>query len=335
MGYKHFSIEERETIQSLWWERQSVRTIARALGRSPSSVSRELRRNFPSEHKVYTPRLAHERAVQKRTSRGRTKRLKNDAVRTYVISHLKLGWSPEQIAHTCKQTTGYAISHEAIYQYVYIQVHREGHGSVKPGCEDLRPYLAGRRKRRMRKGMRRTQRILKGPLPSIDDRPAVVDRRTRIGDWEDDSVVSRASPDRLKTINERFSGIVLIGRARDGTMEETNRVVSERLGIIPKRFRKTLTRDRGSENLGYRELEQTLRMRCYFAHPYHSWERGANENTNGLIRRYFPKKTDFSRISDEEIRRVEYLLNTRPRKRLGWKTPLEVFYQNTGVALTG
>ena len=102
---------------------------------------------------------------------------------------------------------------------------------------------------------------------------------------------------------------------------------------VPKEFRKTLTRDRGSENLGYMELERTLGIRCFFAHAYHAWERGSNENANGLIRRFFPKGTDFRTVSDEEIQRVEYLLNTRPRKRLGWKTPYEVFYEATGVAL--
>lgn len=118
-------------------------------------------------------------------------------------------------------------------------------------------------------------------------------------------------------------------------MDEANRVSKERLSAIPQRFRKTLTRDRGSENMGYQELEATLGIRCFFAHPYHSWERGSNENLNGLIRRFFPKKTDFRTVTDEEIRLVEYLLNTRPRKRLGWKTPYEVFYKHTGVALGG
>ena len=154
-----------------------------------------------------------------------------------------------------------------------------------------------------------------------------------VGHWEDDSVVSKASADRLRTTNERRTGIVFIGRAKNGTIEEANRITIDRLNKIPKQFRKTLTRDRGTENLGYRELQTILGIRPFFAHPYHSWERGSNENTNGLIRRFFPKKTDFAKITDEQIAHVEYLLNSRPRKRLRFKTPYQVFYELTGVAL--
>ena len=335
MKYKHFSIEEREKIQELFWQKASIRTIARALGRSPSSVAREIKRNLPLLHRRYTPRLAHERALAHRKRRGREERLKSQGLRAYVVYHLKLGWSPEQIAATANDTTGISISHEAIYQYVYAQVYREGYGYLKPGREDLRPYLARRRKRRMKKGLRKPYRIEKGPLPSIDERPKEVAKRIDIGHWEDDCIVSHASLDRLKTINERVSGVVLIAKITDGTMEATNKAVGERLHTIPAPFRQTLTRDRGSENLGYEALEKELGIRCFFAHAYHSWERGSNENTNGLIRRFFPKKTDFRTVTDEEVQRVEYLLNTRPRKRLGWKTPYQVFYECTGVALEG
>lgn len=333
MLYNHLSIEEREKTQEMLWQKASIRDIARAVGRSPSSISREIKRNLPPLHLRYTPRLANARAQIQRKSRGRKDRLKSVIVREYVVTHLKLGWSPEQIAATCKLVTGTSISHEAIYQYVYAQVYQGGHGYLKPGCIDLRPYLARRRKRRIRKGLRKTQRIDKGPLPSIDTRPSIVEKRIRIGDWEDDLIVSNASKDKLKTINDRVSGLVFITRVKDGTMEETNRVIQERLSVIPEEYRKTLTRDRGSENMGYIALERMLGLMIFFAHAYHFWERGSNENINGLIRRYFPKKTDFRNVTDEEIHKVEYLLNTRPRKRLGWKTPYEVFYELTGVAL--
>ncbi len=333
MNYKHLSIEEREKIQELLWQKRSLRHIARALGRTPSSISREIQRHYPPLVHRYTPRVAHAQALVHRTRRGREERLKNEQVRNFVITHLKIGWSPEQISAKCAETTGLSISHEAIYQFVYAQVYQGGHGYLKPGREDLRPYLARRRKRRMRKGFRKVYRLDKGPLPSIDLRPRIVEERIRIGDWEDDLIVSRASKDKLKTINERVSGIVFMVRTNDGTMEETNRAVRERLSAIPRKWRKTLTRDRGSENMGYETLEKSLNINCFFAHAYSSWERGSNENLNGLVRRFFPKKTDFQTISDEEIRWVEYLLNSRPRKRLGWKTPYEVFYEHTGVAL--
>lgn len=334
--YQQLRVDERERIQLLLWEKRSVRYIARELGRSPSTISREIQRNKPKERHRYTPRVAHARAVRKRSSRGREQRLKSAAVRSYVTQQLKTGWSPEQIAGKSKELVGESISHESIYQYIYHQIYRQGYGYVKPSCEDLRPYLARARKRRMKKGARKVQKQeYTERLPSIDDRPTEVEHRKSVGHWEDDLIVSRQSSQALKTINERLSGLVFIERVHDHTMTETNRVVTGRLSIIPASYRKTLTRDRGSENMGYKELEETLHLNCYFAHPYHSWERGSNENLNGLIRRYFPKKTDFATLSDEEIQQVEHLLNSRPRKRLGWKTPYEVFYQLTGVALDG
>lgn len=335
MKYQQFRVEEREKIHEMLWQKSSIRTIAKVLGRSPSSVSREMKRNRPPEHNLYTPRLAQERALLYRKKRGRIDRLKNEVLRSFVVSRLKIGWSPEQIAALSQKTVGTSISHEAIYQYIYAQIHRDGWGVLKSGREDLRPYLARRKKRRVKKGLRQSYRVDKGLLPSIEKRPKEVELRKKIGHWEDDSIVSRASADRLKTTNERVSGLVFIGRVIDGSMDESNRITYQRLIVIPKLFRKTLTRDRGSENLGYEELEKRLGIRCYFAHAYHSWERGSNENTNGLIRRFFPKKTDFRTVSEEEIQKVEYLLNSRPRKRLGWKTPYEVFYNLTGVALTG
>lgn len=333
MKYQHFTIEEREKIQEMLWQKSSIRSIAIAISRSPSSISRELRKNLPLEVRRYTPRLAHERALANRKSRGRKERLKDKSIREYVISRLKKHWSPEQIAGRIKIDAGVKISHEAIYQFIYAQIYQNGYGYIRPGCEDLRPYLAWRRKRRMRKGLRKSYRIEKGQLPSIDIRPLIVEQRIRIGDWEDDCIVSRASQDRLKTINDRVSGVVFITKINNGTIEETNRAVIKRLKVIPEQFRTTLTRDRGSENVGYNDLENTLGIHCFFAHAYHSWERGSNENINGLIRRFFPKKTDFRNITNKEIQQVEYLLNTRPRKRLSWKTPYEVFYKRTGVAL--
>lgn len=327
-------IEEREKIQEMLWQKTSIRTIARALGRSPSSVAREIGRNKPRELNRYTPRLAHKRALAYRQRRGKRKLERNKALRTYTVSRLKLGWSPEQIAATAKEVANASISHEAIYQYIYAQIHRDGHGYLKPGREDLRPYLARRRNRRIKKGLRRSYRIEKGPLPSIDLRPKDVEDRQAIGHWEDDSMVyTPTCPVRLRTMNERMTGLVFIAKTSKRTMAEANRVTKERFNILPQRLRQTLTRDRGAENLGYEALEKELGIRCFFAHAYHSWERGSNENANGLIRRFFPKGTDFRTIPDEEIRRVEYLLNARPRKRLGWKTPYDVFYEQTGINL--
>jgi IS30 family transposase len=334
MTYQHFLVEEREKIQEMRWQKASIRAMAAELGRSPSSVSREIRRHRPPDAKYYIPRLAQERALEKRKHRGRKDRLKTTALRQYVISRLKLGWSPEQIAATAKAVVGIGVSHEAIYQFVYARVSKASN-LIYAHQEDLRPYLARHRRQRMHKGQRRPRRIDKGPLPSIESRPKEVDERTYVGHWEDDSIVHSVWSDaRLRTANERVSGVVFIDKAHGRTMAEANRITMERFGKLPPHVRQTLTRDRGAENLGYETLQKELDIKIYFAHAYHSWERGSNENVNGLIRRFFPKSTNFHRITDAEIRMVEYLLNTRPRKRLGWKTPYQVFYELTTVALT-
>jgi IS30 family transposase len=204
---------------------------------------------------------------------------------------------------------------------------------MKIGYHDLRKYLKRRHKRRGQKGGRSVQRVFRPKGPSIDDRPREVATRTTVGHWETDSVISRKSKVGLNTLVERKTGLVFITRIRDRTSEATKNAVVKRLSVVPKKVRESVTSDNGTENFLYDEVEFTLDISWFFAHPYHSWERGTNENTNGLIRWYFPKGTDFATISDETIKVVEDALNNRPRKRLGWKTPLEVF--NESVALTG
>jgi len=331
MKYKHFTIEEREKIQEMLWQKSSIRSIAVAIGRNPSSVSRELKKNYPLEHKRYTPRLAYERALKKRKSRGREERLKNNQIRSYVIKQLKSRWSPEQIAGCINQDIGERISHEAIYQYIYAQIYRSGYGYIRPGREDLRIYLRRRRKRRVKKGARRCQRIFKPKGISIDLRPKVVEQRLRVGDWEGDSVESIDHKPGINTLVERKTGLVFITKLKSKASEATVSAMNERLKNVPSKLKHTVTLDNGPENSDWQAIEKGTGILCFYAHAYHSWERGSNENTNGLIRDYFPKKTDFDTITNEEIAFVESELNNRPRKRLGWKTPLEAW----GVALEG
>lgn len=336
MQYRQLSIEEREKIQLGLWEKRSIRDIAKELGRDPSTISRDISRSAPPVNRQYTPRVAQARAVKNRSSRGRKDRLKNDTVRTYVVEQLKNGYSPEQIAGRLPDAhPAESISHEAIYRFVYAQIKLNGYGTVKEGCEDLRMYLKRRHKRRVPKGTRTCQKAPRLAGKSIDERPAEVATRCTIGHWEGDSIVSRKSSVRLNTLVERKTGLVCITRIADGSAEETSRAVCKRLGAFAPHLRRTLTVDNGTENAAGNHIERTLALDYYLAHPYHSWERGTNENTNGLIRWYFPKGTDFATISDDMIRAVEYALNNRPRKRHGWKTPLEVFTQLQGVALEG
>jgi transposase, IS30 family len=333
--FKQFTLVDRINIQIYYREGLGIRAIARKMKRSPSSISRELDGRPSRGMGKYQAYSNHQRKLKNRLGK-KPVRLKNDFVKNYVVEKMtQKGWTPEQISLRLPiDYPGYTISHEAIYQYVYAQIRRSGNGKVKNGCSDLRPYLARRHKRRQKKGFRQAQKAERPVLPSIEQRPAIVSERGRIGDWEDDTIVSRQSNDRLKTINERVSGVVLIGKMKDATINESNRVVKERLGAMPKEICKTLTRDRGTENMGYKELEEILEINCYFGRAYCSQDRGSNENVNGLIRRYFPKKTNFAKVSDEQIKKVEYLLNTRPRKRHGGKTPLEILLERTGVAIT-
>jgi IS30 family transposase len=329
------SVFDRTKIALKRSEGWGVRRIALLLKRPPSTISREIRRNASGEKRLqYHPEVAHRKAIERKEAHGIRPRLKGAFIQEYVREKLKEGWSPEQIALRLPiDHKGQRISKEAIYQFVYAPAPRKKKGSAVVDHEDLRVYLTRRHRRRQKKGFRTTQKLYATPLPSIEDRPAVVDKRTRIGDWEDDTIVSRANTHRVKSINERVSGVILLGKMKDGTITESNRVVIERLSQIPEKHRKTLTRDRGTENLGHKEIEKELRMTCFFAHAYCSQERGSNENGNGLVRRVYPKKTDWKPVTDADLRRLERQLNSRPRKRLGGKTPYEVFFERTGVAL--
>jgi transposase, IS30 family len=322
MQYKHFSIEEREEIQLGLWRKESVRSIAKRLGRSHTSVAREVLKNMPPTLRRYAPRLANARAFTQRKSRGRTLRLKNARIRAYVVFHLKLRWSPEQIAGRMPHDLGKTLSHEAIYQFIYAQVKN---GLTVLGGIDLRSCLRRRRKRRVPHGARRGQRVASPMGVSIDARPKIVTHRTRIGDWEGDTIQSVNNEPGVNTLNERKSGIILITKLKDKTSAATSEAVCTRFSAIPEERRHTLTLDNGSENARWRAIERDTGVKTFFAHPYHSWERGSNENGNGLIRDFFPKKTDFALITDATIATVEYALNTRPRKRLKYRTPLEVW----------
>lgn len=333
------TLGERTIIEVRYRDGTSLRNIAKELNRNVSSISREIAGKPHKGVGKYIADVAHRKALQRIEKRGNVPKLKkHEYLKEYVVEKLKIGWSPEQI--TLRLPLDYPkdktmrISHEAVYQYVYSQIHRNGHGVVKKDGEELRGYLPRKHKRRMKKGFRRAQRVARRDfLPSIENRPIIVDKRKRIGDWEDDLLVSKQSKACIKSVNERRSGIVFFGKTKDGTAYCSDKVLFEKLSKIPMDYLKTLTRDNGSENKEYQKVEKRLKVHVYFTHPYTSYERGSNENCNGLLRRYFPKGTDWSKVKDEEIERVEYLINTRPRKRHRGLTPAEVFFRETGVAL--
>ena len=340
-GGKPFSLRERSIIEVRWCrDSKSITDMSRELKRNKSSISREIGGKPRKGAGKYDADVAHGKALERISNRGNTpKTMKNGRLKSYIEAKLKdERWSPEQVSirlpHEFPDDETMRIATESVYQEVYRRVHRGGNGAVRHGEIDLRPYLPRRHKRRATKGFRKAQKAERdASLPSIDIRPAIVEKRKRIGDWEDDTLVSRRSKARVKNITERRSGVTFFGRTKDGTARSCDIVLARKLSRLPQAVLKTLTRDRGSENREWREVERALGLKVFFAHPYCSSERGTNENTNGLIRRFFPKKTDWSKVSDDEIERAEYLINTRPRKRHGGLTPVEVFFKATGVAL--
>ncbi|HEX8946745.1 MAG TPA: IS30 family transposase [Candidatus Paceibacterota bacterium] len=340
-GRSPFTLRERSIIEVRWCrDNRSITQIAVELGRHKSSVSREIAgrpRKGPGRYDADRAQAQAMDRIEKRGNRAKTE--KNDALRAYIEDKLiNEKWSPEQVSIRLPiefpDDPAMRIVTESVYQEVYRRVYRGGHGTVKPGMTDLRPHLARRHKVRAKQGFRKAQRVEReAAFPSIETRPAVVEARSRIGDWEDDTLVSRESVARLKNVTERRSGLTLFGKTRDGTAERCDAMLVEKLSGLPQEVRKTLTRDRGSENVRIAYVAEALGLDVYLAHAYASYERGTNENTNGLIRRFFPKGTDWATVSDEAIARAEYLINTRPRKRHGGLTPVEVFYEETGVAI--
>jgi IS30 family transposase len=316
--YKQLSLKERDRITEMKSEGMSLRAIAKELERSPSTLSRELKRNGTPAYMVYLSHRAHERAVKRKKESGQRGRLKDKQTVVYVREKLKEGWSPELIAGKIGQDIrGASISYEAIYQYIY-------HPSTEGREEIIGQLVRGHRKRKS-KGIGRKERKTKIPnrVP-IEERPISADNRSRYGHWEGDSLVSRKSLAALNSLVERKSRYMFLTRLQRKSSEQTKDAVIRRLQKLPKKARRSLTVDNGTENARHEEITKAIGTRCYFAHPYASWQRGSNEQVNGMVRRYFPKGTDFSKITDEQVAWVESRINNRPRKCLGYKTPAEV-----------
>jgi IS30 family transposase len=323
--YKHLDHHERDLLAVLKSQGQSLRQIAKALGRDPGTLSRELRRNAPPVHTGYY--LAHkaQKRSDERNRRARShRRLKNDLIRRYAEDRIRRGWSPELIAGRLKiQHPRHCISHEAIYQWVYSE------------ARHLIALLVRAHRRRKNRGYSRRHK--KSHIPErvpIERRPPHVLKRLKTGHWETDTAISRKSLAALQVTVERKTRYTRLAKLKQKGSREMSIALTRRLSRYPLQMRRSITYDNGSENVEHSRTNRVLGTRSYFCEPYHSWERGTVENTIGLVRRFFPKKTDFAMISKNKIQSVERWLNNRPRKCLGFKTPAEVF-KSAGVALTG
>ncbi len=323
---KHLNQRERDHIATLRAEGRSLDFIAKLLGRNQGTISRELSRN-KSDDGIYLPSVANEKYLERKSKALKGNRIRDDFAIEFIITNLKIRWSPEQIAGRLNldHPTHYFCT-ETIYAWIY-----DPRTIAKYG--DLRVYLPQRQSKRRKKEKGRKQK--KSTIPnkiSINDRPQEINERKIIGNWESDSIVSRESSTALNTLVERVTTLIFITKLNNKTAEETKRAQIIKLGALPLVLRKSVTADNGTEHTRHEEVTETIGTLFYFANPYHSWERGINENANGLVRRFFPKGTDFSKVTNKEIQRVEDLLNNRPRKRLGFRTPLEVFNELTKQA---
>jgi len=315
--YRQLTQEQRYQIYALKKTKHTLVEIADVIGVHKSSISRELKRNRGK--RGYRPQQAQELALERRS-----KGVPRITAEGWVLVErlLRQDWSPEQISGRLKKEQKVCISHEWIYQYVLKDKQAGG---------DLYRHLRCQKKRRKRYG----SYDRRGKLPncrSIEERPVMVSARKRLGDWEVDTLLGKKHKHVMVTLTERKSRFSLLGKASRRTARAVRQQVCKLLLPVKNQVH-TLTSDHGKEFADHERIAETLQLKFYFAHPYAAWERGTNENTNGLLRQYFPKKSDFKSISNRKIEQTISKLNFRPRKILRFKTPFEVFY-NTTVALT-
>ncbi|CDS51218.1 Mobile element protein [Polaromonas sp. CG9_12] len=313
MRNKHLTQEERYQIHALRRQGVSFARIGAELNRHRSSIAREFKRNA-SPH-GYTPAKAHTMARTRQTDR-RNARQTSAAQWLRVEAYLRLFLSPEQVAGRLRLEGAFAISHETIYQHIYQDKRRGG---------DLIGYLRCQKVRRKRYGSGQERRGVLRDRVCIDQRPPIVARKSRIGDWEGDTVIGKGHQGALVTLVERKSRYTLSSRVASRHSEGVTQAVIRLLRPY-QHLCHTVTFDNGKEFAEHAFIGQCLDADIYFAHPYHSWERGLNENTNGLLRQRFPKSSNFLKVSDEDVQEAVYQLNHRPRKCLGFRTPHEVFH---------
>jgi IS30 family transposase len=327
MKYKRLSLEEREQIHALVNQGKTNREIAAALSRSHSTISRELKRSNTKFE--YSPSKAHKHARGKDPDRGRRRIFDYyPEVLMEVYEQLSQKLSPEQISQRMKREHADDpqkwISHESIYRYIYAFPRGE-----------LRKLFTGflRSKRRMRRD-RSHIHAKRGQIPdaiSISERPEEVDARQVPGHWEGDLIIGKNHKSALGTLVERTTRLVILVPVKGKDAKSVRESFAEVFSEIDPEMRKSMTYDRGLEMAEHKTLTEETGVQVYFADPRSPWQRGTNENTNGLIRQYFPKKTDFTKVSIEEIKFAQNQLNDRPRKVLNWATPKEEFKKLVGA----
>lgn len=327
MTYKHLTTDERYHIDEMLRQGKPKIAIAATLNRSASTLSRELKRNKGPNG--WRPQKADVLAKSRLSDRGKNNVTNIDeAAWDFAVEKLKTEqWSPDQIRGYQKRKKLPVISHESIYQRIRNDKQEGG---------ELHKHLRCQKKRRKKYGSIDAGR---GCIPDridIDERPKIVDKRTRVGDWEGDTVIGTHKKGAvLATMVERKSRFLVAAKSIDKTSDEVISAINAYMKDFSD-LTETVTFDNGKEFSGHKNLSKALNCKVFFAKPYHSWERGTNENTNGIVRQYYPKGTDFNDVSESEIQEVVNKINSRPRKCLNYKTPTEVLVElaaKKGIAL--
>lgn len=330
MSYTQLTSQERYVIYHLKLFKLSLREIARRLGRHHSTISRELKRNRPPavRHWVYWHEAAHQFALARRKQPRHHRRRAHAPLVHYVEQGLRLHYSPDVIAARIKMEhpsdVQMRVSIETIYRWVYRD--------AADGGQLFRCLCRTHKKRRKQRRYGSGRGLIPGRV-SIHERPALVADRQRFGDWEGDTVEGAKGTGQITTHVERKSRYLIAARLDDKTAKATADAVTHLFRRIPRRCRHTLTLDNGKEFARFGDIERKTGLSVYFADPYSAWQRGTNENTNGLLRRYFPKGSDFSKISDKDLAAALRKINHRPRKCLGYRSPHEVFQEAKRGAL--
>jgi IS30 family transposase len=317
MSYSQLTASERNQFYELRTTTDlSLRAIAKKLGRSQSTLSRELARN-QSGNVIYLPEFAQQQMVERRRQSKTAFSGVTESSIAAIKQRLKQYHSPEQIAGRLKREGVASISHETIYQMIYADYQ---------GLKEYQQYLRqGRSKRRKRGGSHSKRGQIPGRV-GIEHRPMIADAKTEIGHWESDTMIGGNHSGVIVTHVDKASKFLVAGLGRDKTSAQINQVTINLFAQVPEEQRKTMTFDNGKEFSRHAELSKELKLSCYFANPYHSWERGLNEHTNGLLRQFFPKQTNFKIVKPEALEQAVTLINNRPRKSLDYQTPFEVFY---------
>lgn len=324
-------IDDRIFIADRLLEGWSIRRIASELNRAPSTISREVRRNALATSGAYRPHAADARAAVRRPRPKPSKIMSNAFLLEYIDGKLRERWSPEQISEMLRMAHPHDPSMRVCAETIYQAIYRGGRLE-----RTLHKSLRRRRMRRRKRQVGERTPRFRDPMLMIKERPSEIEARDKVGHWEGDLVVSGlGSASALATLVERKTGYTILVHLPAGrSSADVTLAVADAFMQLPEAARKTLTWDQGSELAMHSYITSATGMPVYFCEPAKPWQRGTNENTNGLIRHYFPKGTNFSKVAQEEIERVEGELNTRPRKRLDWRTPAEVFYSEvTGKPL--